>query len=105
MSLAITGSIRTPIGNSIPRVTVYRTGSIIDTQLVNNKYNSSCINTTNSVTLRPNKNNDITKANGINATDVLFVQRHILNTTKLNSAYNLLQQMLMEIKILMLQTY
>ena len=90
VSLAITGSIRTPIGNSIPRVTVYRTGSIIDTQLVNNKYNSSCINTTNSVTLRPSKNNDLSKANGINTTDVLFVQRHILNTTKLNSAYKLI---------------
>jgi len=39
---------------------------------------------------RPTKNNDITKANGINATDVLFTQRHILNTTKLNSAYKLI---------------
>jgi hypothetical protein len=40
--------------------------------------------------LRLSKNNDVTKANGLNATDVLFVQRHILNTTKLNSAYKLI---------------
>ncbi len=39
---------------------------------------------------RPTKNNDINKANGINTTDVLFVQRHILNTTKLNSAYKII---------------
>jgi len=40
--------------------------------------------------LKPTKNNDVTKANGVNTTDVLFTQRHILNTTKLNSAYKLI---------------
>jgi hypothetical protein len=45
---------------------------------------------TNDYTIRLLKNNDISKANGINATDVLFTQRHILNTTKLNSAYKLI---------------
>ena len=41
-------------------------------------------------TVKPYKNNAITKANGVNSTDVLLVQRHILNTTKLNSAYKLI---------------
>jgi hypothetical protein len=45
---------------------------------------------TNDYTIRLLKNNDITKANGLNATDALFVQRHILNTTKLNNAYKLI---------------
>ena len=42
------------------------------------------------ITLRPTKNNDITKANGINTTDALFVQRHILGSPKLNSAYKII---------------
>jgi hypothetical protein len=46
--------------------------------------------TTGNYTIRPTKNNDITKANGLNATDALFVQRHILNTSKLNNAYKII---------------
>ncbi len=41
-------------------------------------------------TLRPTKNNDITKANGVTSVDVLLVQRHILNTTKIKGAYKLI---------------
>ncbi|CAF3895331.1 unnamed protein product [Rotaria sp. Silwood1] len=41
-------------------------------------------------TIRPTKNNDITKANGVTSVDVLLTQRHILNTTKLNSPYKLI---------------
>ncbi len=44
----------------------------------------------NNYTIRPTKNNDITKANGVTSVDVLLTQRHILNTTKLNSAYKLI---------------
>ena len=43
-----------------------------------------------SYTIKCSKNNDVTKANGVSATDVLLIQRHILNTTKLNSAYKLI---------------
>ena len=41
-------------------------------------------------TLKPTKNNDITKANGINTSDVLLLQRHILNTTKITNPYKLI---------------
>ncbi|MCX6210898.1 MAG: dockerin type I domain-containing protein, partial [Bacteroidetes bacterium] len=90
VSLAITGNIKTPTGNAISKVALYRKGSITDMQIVNSKYNSSCIDIANSVTLRPTKNNDVTKANGVTSVDVLLTQRHILNTTKLNSAYKLI---------------
>ncbi|MCX6210511.1 MAG: hypothetical protein NTZ59_13685, partial [Bacteroidetes bacterium] len=40
--------------------------------------------------LKAKKNNDIAKANGVTSVDVLLTQRHILNTTKLNSAYKLI---------------
>ena len=90
VSLAISGSIKTPNGNMISNVTLYRTGAINDTQVVSKKYNSSCIASGNNITLRAYKNNDITKANGINTTDVLLVQRHILNTTKITNPYKLI---------------
>jgi hypothetical protein len=90
VSLAITGSIKTPIGNFVSNVVLNRNGTKNDAQIVSKKYNSSCIDYSDNINLRPNKNNDITKANGINSTDVLFVQRHILNTTKLTSAYKLI---------------
>jgi alpha-tubulin suppressor-like RCC1 family protein len=90
VSLAITGAIKTPTGIAINKVALYRKGSITDMQLVNSKYNSSCIDIANSVSLRPTKNNDIAKANGVTSLDVLLTQRHILNTTKLNSAYKII---------------
>ncbi len=51
--------------------------------------NSLVPNESNGYTIKPSKNNGI-KAGGVNTNDVLFVQRHILNTTKLNSAYKLI---------------
>jgi hypothetical protein len=44
----------------------------------------------NDYTLRPTKNNDITKANGVTSVDALLTQRHILNVTKLNSPYKII---------------
>ena len=43
-----------------------------------------------SYTIKPTKNNDVLKANGVKSLDVLTVQRHILNAAKLNSAYKLI---------------
>jgi hypothetical protein len=44
----------------------------------------------NSYTLKPTKNNDVNKSNGVSGTDALLVQRHILGTNKLNSAYKII---------------
>lgn len=52
--------------------------------------NSLVPSESSSYSIKPSKNNDVTKANGVTATDVLLIQRHILNTTKLNSAYKLI---------------
>jgi glycosidase len=43
-----------------------------------------------SYTIKPTKNNDVTKANGVKSVDVILVQRHILNQNKLNSAYKII---------------
>jgi Secretion system C-terminal sorting domain/Dockerin type I domain len=55
----------------------------------NGTYNFSNLVTDN-YTIKPTKNNDITKANGVKSVDVILVQRHILNQNKLNSAYKII---------------
>ncbi len=45
---------------------------------------------TNDYTIKPTKNNDIAKANGVNSADVLLIQRHVLNTAKITNAYKLI---------------
>ena len=40
--------------------------------------------------VKPIIKNDVSKSNGINTTDVLLVQRHILNTTKITNPYKLI---------------
>ncbi|MFY7963597.1 MAG: T9SS type A sorting domain-containing protein [Chitinophagaceae bacterium] len=62
------------------------TGSIVTT----GSYQFNCIPTGSNGKIKLSKNNDINKSNGLNSVDVLLVQRHILNTTKLNSAYKII---------------
>ncbi len=71
--------------NTKSSVTLYATTTVADGSFLN-----SNLIPNNSYVIKPSKNNDLGKSSGINATDVLFVQRHILNTTKLNSAYKLI---------------
>ncbi len=90
-NLSIAGRIKTSLSKSIKTVTCNLKG--ISTMLsdANGAYQfTSGITANSNIVLKPTKNNDITKANGLNATDVLFVQRHILNTAKLNNAYKLI---------------
>ena len=86
----ISGNFITTLKKAVKNVNVKLSGNSSSTIVNDNlgKYNFTVVD--GNYTLRPTKNNDITKANGINTTDVLFVQRHILNTTKLNSAYKLI---------------
>ena len=41
-------------------------------------------------TIKPTKNNDIAKKNGVSAFDVILIQNHILNKIKLNSPYKII---------------
>ncbi|MFY7964465.1 MAG: alpha-amylase family glycosyl hydrolase [Chitinophagaceae bacterium] len=50
-------------------------------------FSNSNLIPSNNYVIKLSKNNDAVKAGGVNSTDVLLVQRDILNTTKLNSAY------------------
>ena len=86
----ISGRVITSLNKTINGVTVNLAGAV-NTSTLSNAGAYSFNNLSNgNYKLKLSKNNDVTKANGINTTDVLFVQRHILNTTKLNSAYKLI---------------
>ena len=88
----INGNTRHPLGAIIKNVSVMLKGN--NATMTNNtsligEYNFTAI-AKKSYTLKPIKNNDIIKANGINTADVLFVQRHILNTNKITNPYKLI---------------
>ncbi len=87
---SITGRVFHPAKGAIQNVKVMLTGSSTNTYNSNGDYNASCLNANSSGVLRPVKNNDVAKANGVNSFDVLLVQRHILNITKLTNAYKLI---------------
>jgi len=90
-AFSISGSINAPNNKKVNKAIITLKGSTtnVNQSDITGAYSFSNIATGDYV-LKPTKNNDITKSNGINATDVLFTQRHILNTTKLNSAYKLI---------------
>jgi sugar lactone lactonase YvrE len=90
-NLSIAGRLKTPLAKSIKNVICNLKG--ISTMLSDaaGVYQfTSGIAANSNVVIKPTKNNDITKANGINTTDALFVQRHILGSPKLNSAYKII---------------
>ena len=87
---SVNGRIYHPTKGLMNGVKIDQSGSATNTLTASGNYNAYCLAANSNVTLKPTKNNDITKANGVNTTDVLFVQRHILNTTKLNSAYKII---------------
>ncbi|CAF3820372.1 unnamed protein product [Rotaria sp. Silwood1] len=90
-NLLISGRCITPQNKSIKKVNCNLSGiGILASDLLGGYEFSSGITANTNYILRPTKNNDITKANGVTSVDVLLTQRHILNTTKLNSAYKLI---------------
>ena len=64
--------------------------NIVDSAVINGSYIDSCLSPQSNISIKLKKNNDKVKANGINTTDVLLVQRHILNTTKITNPYKLI---------------
>ncbi|MCX6209057.1 MAG: dockerin type I domain-containing protein [Bacteroidetes bacterium] len=88
---SIAGSISLPNNKKVNKANITlkgttTTGGQSDASGV---YSFSNLATGNYV-LKPAKNNDVTKANGVTSIDALLTQRHILNTTKFNSPYKLI---------------
>jgi hypothetical protein len=86
----ISGNIKTIQGKLISNVIVKRKGTIADSILATASYNFNCIPSTNTTVIRPSKNNDIKKNNGVSGIDIILVTNHILNKLKLNNAYKII---------------
>ncbi len=87
---SISGRIYHLTKGAISNIKIIQSGTVANSYTASSVYVAPCINANSNITLHPTKNNDIAKANGVTSVDVLLTQRHILNTTKLNSAYKLI---------------
>ena len=85
---ALNGGIATSTGAAIPNVTVGLDGYCDSIQTIQNSYSFTLLG--GKYTVRPNKNNDNTIANGVNGTDISLIQSHILKKVILNSPYKLI---------------
>ncbi len=82
----VSGNIINPLGKGISRVLV---------GLNNNDSLFSCsydclVQSNDNYTIRPSKNNDVVKANGVSVLDVLLIQNNILGKVLLGSPYKLI---------------
>jgi len=82
------GNVITPNGIAIPSVSVAIKGFLDSTVKAKGKYNFTLY--TGDYTLRPSKNNDSVKNNGVTVIDAILVQSHILNKVILNSPYKII---------------
>ena len=86
----ITGRIISPLNKLINNATISLSSTAnATTTSIAGVYGFNNLST-GSYTIKPKKNNDILKANGVKSLDVVLVQRHILNTAKLTGAYKLI---------------
>jgi len=89
---SIKGNVISPQGYKIKNTSIIATdtnkifstftdinGQFVDSLLSGNNYN-----------IKPYKNNDIIKTNGVTALDIAIIQSHILGKNKLNSPYKLI---------------
>ena len=84
--LAITGNVNNPNGKGIERVLV---GLNKADSVFNYSYNF-IVEPNSSYTIRPTKNNDVNKTNGVSVLDILLIQSHILGRSLLNSPYKMI---------------
>jgi len=84
--LSVTGNVNNPNGKGIERVLI---GLNNADSVFNNSY-SFIVEPNGSYTIRPTKNNDVIKTNGVSVLDILLIQLHILGRSLLNSPYKII---------------
>jgi len=88
---SIAGNIIYPKNNiSIPKVKVIMTGDSSFSGEFNGKYNIGCLSSQSHDIVHLNKNNDVTKANGVTTLDIALMQSHILQKSLLNNPYKII---------------
>ena len=87
----ISGRIAHPMGSIIPNTTVRVSGDTSSSTLTNTSgtYNLTATGGFN-YNVRPFKNNDLNKTNGVSTLDIAFIQSHILQNATLNSPYKII---------------
>ena len=90
-SNSISGRVITPAGVIVPTVKMSVKGSATDSSSTGN-YGTFQFseNTGGSYTLRPSKNNDTSKTNGLSVIDLLMIQSHVLTKNLLATPYKLI---------------
>jgi len=86
----ISGSLKSPIGNSIPLIILNLNGVPNSVTGKSNSNYSFTLSPGASYTITPSKNNDSVKNNGVSVIDAILVQSHVLNKTLLNSPYKII---------------
>lgn len=86
------GSIKHPTLGAIANVTAnLSNGTTTRSALTSGgNYQFDCLSADSVYTVKPSKNNDVAKGNGISTIDLLYLQSHILNKTVLNSPYKII---------------
>ena len=90
INFSIKGNIKHPTKGSINNVITKLNGSNSSTIISSGNYNFNCLPTSANGSIKPTKNNDIKKNNGVSSIDVILTQNHILNRIKLNSPYKII---------------
>lgn len=85
------GKIITPTQKLVQRVALNISGTSnrIEDSGINGNYNIQAF-LTDSITITPFKNNDVTKTNGVNTLDLALLQLHILNKRKFTNPYQII---------------
>ncbi len=91
----INGRVVNPVGTSIPTVRLGVSGTVITGNMLDNTFSTTAGYKLSELvggnyTIRPNKNNEINKTNGVSIADALLIQAHLLGKTILNSPYKLI---------------
>jgi len=86
----INGRVNSEKGNAVFNVQVSCTGTSIGNTVTDSTGDYSFNLSGGNYTIRPAKNNDINKANGVTALDIALTQAHILGKNLLNSPYKMI---------------
>jgi len=88
----IAGSILHPTSGVIAKVTATLTNNVSNSSILTNSGNFqfNCLSKDSSYTIRPFKNNDSVKNNGVSVIDAILVQSHVLNKSLLNTPYKII---------------
>jgi len=88
----LAGNIKHPTSGAITKVTTTLSNGVSNSNTFTSggNYQFNCLSPDSIYTIRPSKNNDSVKNNGVSVIDAILIQAHILAKTLLNSPYKII---------------